>query len=473
VILALSLMSAPAFAQTPGPCRSALRMGGRPDTIDSISSVDFPIKVHWNRPQDAAKAQLVLDYAELSWQVQIDELGFRAPPLPDDAHGPELDYYLSNVGAGEAYAEVADWDDQVDGDNYNSATSYMVIDQNLNDAWIPSYIAHEFNHVLQWGTDFSEPTLPIWEGVAVAAQDWTLGYDEGHWELDVDSFQEAPWLPSLTGDSYESWYRWGVGYFYEYGTALWVMHLDEVVGTGDGTAGSRLWDNASQEGMPNEPDAVDAFATTAGVALGTALNDLARTRWLVGPEWDDRGLAEARNWEGAQMVPVEGFTAADLPLVDFKFDSRPMITGQAFVEVDDLDTTDTLVAQVSSEDALGSGILVLWWAVDGSVGEVQGHGGDPVVELPLQDIERIVVAVTNLGPPGWDGDDNAYLRGDQRLQLSVVVSSTTPTDPSATDSSPSGKRGSAERGGCGCDSGSLPTLWWMVALVFAMHRSRR
>ena len=56
-------------------------------------------------------------------------------------------------------------------------------------------------------SDFSEATLPIWEGVATAAQKWTLG-EEGYWaEGVVATFQEMPRAPTVTGDSSELWYR--------------------------------------------------------------------------------------------------------------------------------------------------------------------------------------------------------------------------------------------------------------------------
>ena len=479
MISVLATLSAAAMAQTPGPCRNSFRADNRPAHTHTLASASFPLLVHYNRPQDAARAQMVLDYAELSWQVQVVELGFRSPQLPDGEDGPELDIYLSNVGAGQAYAEVVSWQDQVLGDTYNSAAAYMVVDQDLPEAWIPSYVAHEFNHVLQWGTDFSEMTLPLWEGVAVAAQDWTLGADAGNWALDVDSFQEAPWLPALVGDSYQSWYQWSVGPYYEYGSALWVMHLDEVVGTGDGSFGALLWEHAAQEGLPNEPDVVDAFAATAGVDLGEALNDLARTRWLVGDAWDPRGLAEAQSWDATRQVGFETQGADTLPLVDFTFSPAPMITGQAFLEITDLDTTDTLVATVTSS-TLHSGLLVLWWGTDGGVGEAQAHGVDPAVEIPLVDVERVVIAVTNLGPEGWDGEQDPYLQGDQKLQLTSMQlpgSEDADTGQDQSDSAqPGGHSGARERKNiksCGCGTLPLSPTIWGTLFIFVVTRRRR
>ena len=477
MIALLAILTDGALAQTPGPCRSALRTGARPAYTDTLTSAIFPLKVHYNRPEDATRAQLVLDYAELSWQVQVEELGFRAPQLPDDEDGPELDFYLSNVGAGLAYAQAISWDDQVVGDAYNSAAAFMVVDQELPEAWVPSYISHEFNHVLQWGIDFTEMTLPLWEGVAVAAQDWTLGYDAGNWALDVDSFQEAPWLPALVGDSYEAWYRWNVGAYFEYGSALWMMHLDEVVGDGDGSYGPLLWEHTAQEGLPNEPDVVDAFAETAGVELGQALNDLARTRWLIGAEWDARGLAEAQNWDATRGVPFESRDASDLPLTDFVFSPSPMVTGQAYIEVGGLNTADTLVATANSS-TLHSGVLVLWWGTDGSVGEEQAHGVDPSVELPLASIERVVIALTNLGPEDWDGEQDPYVQGDQTLQLALVQTTEPTTDTGAPDSTTAPSRPHSDppnqrrTSGCGCNVHSPTTVPFWLFGIFAVTRRR-
>ena len=61
----------------PGPCLHTEAVGSRPDAVGSRVSENFPIRVHWQSADQEQKALLALDYADLAWQVQVEELGFR------------------------------------------------------------------------------------------------------------------------------------------------------------------------------------------------------------------------------------------------------------------------------------------------------------------------------------------------------------------------------------------------------------
>jgi hypothetical protein len=384
--------------------------------VSSVVSDDYPVRVHWGEGGDPARAEQVLGYLELAWAVQVDQLGFRPPTLPDGAAGPELDVYLAPVGALQAWVEPTSWDDAVPGDGFSSAPVFVVIDQDLPEEWIPTYTVHEFNHVLQFATDFTEEALNFWEATAVAAQKWTL-HEDGLWELDVPSFQEAPWAPALVGDSYRIWDDYGVGWAFEYGAALWLIHLDEVLGEGDGSAGPALWEAAANEGWETEPDAVDAILEFSGQGLGATLNGVARSRWLTGDRWDARGLADASGWGTAEAVAVEAeLAASDLP-VHLAFEHGPMITGQAFVTLDTTEVDQDLAIGVTSRRGVRSGLLVMAWHTDGATTEHTAVGEIAAIRLDTAGTDRLVVAVSNLGPEGWDGSDNAYLPGDQVLHL--------------------------------------------------------
>ena len=236
-----------------GPCVPDRRFASyyyRPPSIGSIVSDRYPIRVHWNRAEDEVKAPLYLEAAETSWQVQVDEMGFRPPALPDSYDGPELDMYLAgspHVSSGAAWVDGESWPyvDLVPGDGYNGVPAYAVFDQNLREDWVPSYVAHEFAHVLQFGTDFSEWTTNVWEASATAAQHWTFGTVVGEWDYDVYAYQESAFAPSLVGDAYGFYYSYYLGGTFEYGAALWVMHLDEILGEGDGQKGCLLYTSPS------------------------------------------------------------------------------------------------------------------------------------------------------------------------------------------------------------------------------------
>ncbi len=453
----------PFFAVPPPPppvciaARAAAAPASRPASIGSVTSARHPITVHWDREDNEAKAASVLGYAELAWDVQVLELGFPAPYLPDgDIEGPELDIYLTDrLAAMEAWVWSEEYTDQVAGDGLSSTWGFIALSADLPDDWVANYTVHEFNHVLQHATDFTESTYNVWEATAVAAQYATLG-EAGFWEEYVADYQGYPWAPALVGDGYYLDDHYGIWSYFEYGAGLWVQHVDRVVGAGDGTALAALWLAAANEGSGLEPDIVDAALEVTGQDLPGLLNGLARTRWLVGDRWDDRGLPEAAGWGPALQVPVDGETStAQLPVV-YTPVWAPQITGQAFVQGSHHGDGGTLTVEATSEGGLHSGVLVLWWGADGSVGEAS-----PVVDVELAGVERFVVALSNAGPPGWDGDDMAYVDGDQQLAMRW-----TPKERTADTGEAAGK-------GCGCASGPSPgwgLLWGLAALAVRRRR---
>ncbi len=503
--------AATASAQSPTDCFEHGRASpGRPNLQNpvTITSSVYPIKVWYedNNNKAADIAAEALSVLELSWMVQVDQIGFNAPVLPDLYGGPELDVYVIEYFFGSAFVAADSYDDLIPGDGYNSASNYMVLDSRLPIDWVEGFAAHEFNHVLQWGYDYSEWTLPLWEGTATAAEKWTLG-SASTWETTVPSYQEAPYFPSLLADSWATWYGAGVGYYYEYGAAVFVLHLDEVLGSGDGTKGVELWEATANEGLGLEPDAVDAFTDASGVDLGEALNLLAMTRFLTGDDWDARGLADAANWGNREAVPSTAHTADELPLA-VTWPAPPMITGQAFAELDlttgavppvsGTDVEQWVEVTVTSAAANESGIQVMWWNADGTVGDAGDWGPAPLVEIPLADVDRVAVGLTNLGATGWDGDDNFYVNGDQILNFAIVeheIGYTTPTEPTdptgpaeptdptdLTDPTSPGidgghpvtDAGESSAGGCGCDAASPAGLGLLPLglLVLGMRRSR-
>lgn len=458
---------------TPHHCRSPWRGAARPRHPDTSVLVDgLPIRI-WYDPEHAHSLEilpLVAETLQTAWSVQVDQLGFRPPVLPDDVEGPEFDVYLVEYEPFAAYVSAdLPYVDQDDDDGYNASTAYMVVDRRLPPRWVPSYLAHEFNHVLQYATDYAEPTLPIWEGTATAAQEWTVGA-AGMWEIDVPSIQEANRFPLLVGDSYTIWYEWDVGYTFEYGTAMWVRFLDEKHGAGDGRGGARLWEHAAQEGPLNEPDAVDAFAATGGDTVGALLDEFALVRLLTGADWDERGLSDASGWGPAYSVPID-----PLPIETLEGDHRasvgqPMITGQVYFELDPRELgPDVTAIELSavSRDGLQSGLMVATWTEEGAAFDDAAEGEDPTLTVSPGGLSRIVVAVTNLGPDGWDGDEDPYVDGDQVLRIRV--------ERALIDAPPtySGQVPTLAGGGGCATAGSPSAAAWLVAAAAAARRRRR
>ena len=476
-LLLLSLSGA--LAQSPQGCFSYARGVPRPNVPDTLASTTRPILVHYDAnyaPDQAQKAAEVLEAMEHAWDVQVDQLGFRAPELPDMADGPEYDVYLIEYYQGTAFVAADNYADAIVGDGYSSTSSYMVIDARLPMNWIDLYVAHEFNHICQWSTDFTEWTTTVWEASATNAQVWTLGAADGRWDLDVRDFQEAAYFPALLSDSSYTYYGAGLGYLYEYGAAIWVRMLDEQYGHNDGAKGVELWDAMANEGFGQEPDVLDAVAEVADEPLGEVLNQLALVRFLTGDDWDDRGLADAATWVANEAVSAQSFDASDLPLSAEPLTPQPLVTGQSFVDIDlsaglspaPKGEVPYLRVSVASAQAHDAAIIAMWWDDAGQVGDVRTWGTDPTLELPSEGLTRLAIGVTNLGPMGFDGDDQGHISGilsvsvEEFSEPMVDTSDTGTTDTGTTDTgltptglTPTGTTGAT--GDTGTPAGTTPT----------------
>ncbi len=298
-----------------------------------------------------------------------------------------------------------------------------------------------------------------------------------------------PHYPALTADSYRIYAESGLGWTYEYGAALWVMFLDEKLGTGDGGGGVELWEAAANEGWGFEPDVVDAFAAVAGMPLGEAMAELAVIRFLTGADWDERGLLDAASWGDAEAVPADPLGAEALPFSAAPSEP-PMTLGQAFLDLDLIGAPpradEVVIASVGSATGIESSLALLWWTDDGTAAHAVAWGSAPRVQIPAAGVARVVAAVTNLGPAGWDGDSDAYVRGDHVVSLSVEPEPTAtppPTDTGTDPAPPPGGPDDPSAGGgelagstiCGCGSGTRggASAWWAAILLAVRRRSRR
>jgi len=310
------------------------------------------------------------------------------------------------------------------------APAWIAFDRDLPEEWLASYTVHEFNHVLQYATDFTESTVNFWEATAVAAQHWTLG-DEGLWDVDVPDFQAHPWAPTLVGDGYVLQDDFGIpDSWFEYGAGLWVLALDAWLDGDPGAVGPALWEAAANEGWGQEPDVVDAVEELSG-SLSAGLDAIARLRWT----WE--GLPGSEAWDGSYRVPSLDLDAADLPATVAP-DPAPMITGQVFVTLSGIGVDD-LSAQVSSAAGLGSSLAV------------------------FEDGDGLVIALTNLGPDGWDGDDDPWQEGDQQLHLSVR----------GGDPGPGPVVGDGDGDACSCDQAPGGGSGWLLALLYVATAAAR
>lgn len=399
--------------------------GWRPVSIGSIDHPDLPARCHWADEADAGRCELVFEGLEAAWAVQVDALGYPAP-LPDD--DGLLDVYFTTEGTfGGAYV-TGPYEDHDPTDGRMASHAFMALDPSILDTALASYVAHEFQHVVQFATDFVEPSYPVWEGTATAAERWTLpGVRQTRGGF--ADFQKDPQL-GLLADSSATDDSWNL---YEYGSALWIYDLDQALGTPDGEAARQLWAALVQPTWRNEPDVLDALAEITG-DLDAYLAGFAVRRARIGtphrPDW-------AADWEGAGYAVGALATLADKDLPEAVFAEGVWPTGAVYLTVADPLPSETYTLTVPDADAQDWLLVV----IDGQDDDVSYDGR--LDWTPSGDVLRF--GAVYRGPEGWDADD-ALKTGAVELRLERTGAQF--VDDEAAP--PAARNGDA---GCGCSAG--------------------
>lgn len=424
----------------------------RPDTAGFVDSAVVPVRCHWQREEDEARCADVLEWAATAWAVQVDGIGFVAPPGDGGLGGSDaLDIYLSlEGGAGEAWVDCVGGDgtcvDADAADGRAGAASHVVIDARTDDADLPEYVVHEFNHTTQYATDYAEPFLALWEGTAVAAQRWTLP-DEPLSASELADFQATPWISTALQDGYFL-EELGIWSWYEYGAGVWVTWLDEVHADGTGAVGPALWAAATQEGYGADPDVLDAWDAVAGSWRDDLLDftaDRARFGTDAAPAWLTWGGPGAYAFREATEVGAGDRLAPEYP---------PYPLGVSFFDVD-VPAGAMRTFALEGEDGVDWALLV----IDGATTSAE-------TTFTAAADTTITLAVVNLGPPGMDADD-ALAPADFTLSVDA------PAGDGGGDEE--GPEGPPAEEGCGCaTSGGLGGAWLAGLLaLYSRPRSTR
>lgn len=179
-----------------------VQLSGTPLTRETENFI-----IHYTLEGDDATTEAYVDaaarYADQVWQIQINEMGWAAPPPDQGAGGDDrFDIYLSNIfnEAAECLYGYASSEPGIgSGDNPNTGkvethayTSYLVVDNDYDRdnpvggscggeerslADLHTTLAHEFNHNIQFGYDAAEPhnwmfeAIASWIEIAVAGED--------------------------------------------------------------------------------------------------------------------------------------------------------------------------------------------------------------------------------------------------------------------------------------------------------------
>ena len=237
-------------------CHTALMvLGARDGRPEAAAYVDDPVRgvrCHVQTDDHLPRCDAIFDAIDDAWTAQIDEWGW-PEPLPDNGLGGTdgLDIYIHTDAAGGAYVTSGYVDADPD-DGRMASSSYMVLAPSISVSEYPGYISHEFNHVLQFAVDMSEPASPPWEGTATLAEERTYP-GEGSGPTVVAYYRETPWAGPLR-DGY--WLE-NLGYWswYEYGSVELMQWLEDE----EGVSVPQLWLDMANPTWTNEPDFLDVL----------------------------------------------------------------------------------------------------------------------------------------------------------------------------------------------------------------------
>lgn len=404
-----------------------LPTGPRPASVGFVDHDSLPIRCHYPRESLADRCPQALTQAAEAWAAQVDGWGWPAP-FPDDGVGGSdaLDIYFSADASGGAYV-ASDYEDADRGDGRMGGSSWLVLDPSIQPDELYGYMAHEFNHVLQFATDMSEPTLPIWEATATWAEEVTYP-GLGSAPLHAADFQLTPWV-GLLGDGYQLWDDFEIWSYYEYGAALWLHQAAE-----QGIDPLDIWEGMVNPSWDNEPDVLDTYGALGG-GLEQTLATLARDRAWVGteqaPEWADAFSHAPVGVAGELVEPGDRVTPEYMPYE----------TGMVYV---DLQAEGPVQLRVDGDPS------VSWLLVPVDQGDAELVDGLVTVVGPQR------LAVVNLGGPEFDGDD-APVMADVALEF--------------VDYGEVGDTGLSSQRVCGCAGVGAASGWvWLFGLLGLWRR---
>lgn len=104
-------------------------------------------------------------YLEVAWQVEIEQMGYKAPH-DKNIEGPEIDAYIDSLDSG-IYGAAFPEDEVISSDPYR-ATGYLILDNDYKGYPTPGIAglrvttAHEFHHIVQFSAyrlDLSQASL--------------------------------------------------------------------------------------------------------------------------------------------------------------------------------------------------------------------------------------------------------------------------------------------------------------------------
>ncbi len=468
-LLPAALLLLPLTAQARPDCHTAEQRNrvafanagesDRPPSVGYVDSALYPIRVHYRRAGDEARAiNVILPSAENAWKVEVEEMGWPSPATDAGLGGDDrFDYYLTNE---ETYGGAWTWgppEDVVSDDGWFSIAAFVALDDTqISNADMDDFVAHEFNHALQYTIDGIEATSFVWESTAEAMEELVIP-DTDLYMLDIPYFQKLPFGSLLFSGYDEEITAYDRYSLYEYGGSIAGLYLEEAYGQRDGTTLLQLWLNLAQGGRAQEPDYIDSLGMIGG-DLAPTYEDvylgLAEWRMFVHTDDDGAHFEEGAAWGAASMVATEGSLAlSSISGTSVSPEDAPYDLGTSYwvIDVDDAEE-GSLKLRVEGAAGLQWGIVAAAWQEAGPATVLrQRAGADEVVEatLDLTGATRVMVGVANLGAPDLNAEGK-HDRADFSLSFERILDTEEDSDPTAGEDSSSGDK--EEPAACGCSS---------------------
>jgi len=360
---------------------------------DSHFSAHFELIVGSNGT-DQATIDFWLDTFEQVWDAHTIDVGFALPPCSDTQ---PFRVYLGNTGPDVPTIEpdVFGWSD-LDGSN----CPYVVVQENYATDPDPVGIAqvtaaHEYHHGVQAAYDWGDPDYWV-EATAVWAEELVFGAVNDYlYYINDNTWLSRPEAALALEDG-----------DHEYGNVLWVLHLAQRYG--GPRAIRRIWERCT---FDTPTDATEGYLQDQGASLDVAFVSftahLATADFVDGALYDPvHTLADVVTYPSA-----ESFTSQ----VPESFGSGYVVFRPAEGPIQRLDVIFRGAAEHNGADIRWGVALVAEtatsWSHQTLTPNTAGDTGGGVNSFG-GDVERVVLAVSVLGPtgaaPGAGGVPFAY-----------------------------------------------------------------
>ena len=409
--------------------------------------------VEWdseNVTQETAEG--FLEALEASWEVQVDQLGWQAPPLTDEYF---IAAYIDDPGPTGGYTSTDDCG--------NEWMPYIVAGTaSFANSWYLGMAAHEFNHAIQFGYGRALERY-WWEASAMYIEPFVFP-EEDSWIEYILGYTSYPWL-ALNAQSND---HDDARFAHMYGMAILAVYLDQHEGEPDLVR--QTWE-ASTSYVEDYGLTLALLLPTLGYDWGEAYRGFMAANTVMDYEGGDDFPAVTLE-ESVDSLPASGVSSAA---------TAPQTLGQNYIHIDpdaiESDPSDLLLTFRGPSHAdwvvlvVGASTEAVQLAQEMELDTGQG-------ELLLQDAGQYEQIFLVVSPGDHAGDGMHYEWSAEAVGDAIVDDdddSAADDDDSAADDDDTEPADDDvdEEGGCACEvDGEVAPIapWVLLGLLVVMRR---